>query len=121
MELEIIFGLVIFILVIIMYILIRSNVSLRNRVQEIASSKQSLATKYGKMSEQFMPFMKDYPYDPENFRFLGTPVDGVQFQDDKVVFVEFKTSNSKLSEKQKKIRDLIQNKKVDWDEVRLEA
>ncbi|MBU0530379.1 MAG: Holliday junction resolvase-like protein [Candidatus Aenigmatarchaeota archaeon] len=117
---ELILGVVVFLLFVILYSLIRSNMGLRTKIREIASSKQSLATKYGKMSEQFMPFMKDYPYNPENFRFLGTPVDGVQFEDDKVVFVEFKTSGSKLSEKQKNIREMIKKKNVDWDEVRIE-
>ena len=51
---------------------------LRAAVKELAFGKQSLAVKYGKMSEQFMPFLKDYPYEPQNFRFLGTPVDGMR-------------------------------------------
>ena len=116
---ELILGFVIFILILVLYSLIRTNSMLRAKIREISSSKQSLATRYGKMSEQFMPFMKDYPYDSENFRFLGTPIDGVQFEDDRVVFVEFKTSNSKLSEKQRKIRDIIRKKRVEWDEVRI--
>jgi len=117
---EIILGIIIFGLIIIIYSLIRYSSRLRQNIKQIASSKQSLATKYGKISEQFMPFMKDYPYKSDNFRFLGTPIDGVQFEDDKIIFVEFKTSNSKLSEKQKKIRDIVKNKKVDWTEVRMD-
>ncbi|MFH1420678.1 MAG: Holliday junction resolvase-like protein [Candidatus Aenigmatarchaeota archaeon] len=86
---------------------------------EVLSSKQSLSTKYGKMSEQFFPFMKDYPYDTSMFRFLGTPIDGVQFSDDRIVFVEFKTSSSKLSERQKHIKELVDNKKVEFKEFRI--
>ena len=83
-------------------------------------SKQSLSSKYGRMTEQFMPFMKDYPYDPQNFRFLGTPVDGVQFEPDKIVFVEFKSADGKLSAKQKGIRDLVAGRKVEFREVRVD-
>lgn len=119
MEVEIILGLIVFVLVVIVYALIRSNSNLRQSLSDLASSKQSLATKYGKMSEQFMPFMKDYPYNSNNFRFIGSPIDGLQFEDDKIVFVEFKTSNSSLSEKQKKIREMIKKKQVEWDEIRL--
>lgn len=121
MEFEILFGLVVFILVVIIYALIRTNSSLRNKIKELVSSKQSLATKYGKMSEQFMPFLKDYPYDSQNFRFIGTPVDGIQFEDDRIVFVEFKTGDSRLSAKQKNIRELIYKKKVKWEEVRISS
>lgn len=77
MVLEIILGIVVIILVLIVYYLIKTNRSLRLDIQELISKKQSLATKYGKMSEQFMPFMKDYPYDSQNFRFIGTPIDGI--------------------------------------------
>lgn len=82
--------------------------------------KSSLSSKYGKMTEQFMPFLKDYPFDPQNFRFIGSPIDGIQFDDDKIVFVEFKTATSRLSEKQRHIAELIWNKKVTFEEHRLE-
>ena len=85
----------------------------------LKSSKQSLSTKYGRMTEQFMPFMKDYPYDSQQFRFLGTPIDGVQFESDRIVFVEFKSGDSRLSARQKAIKDLVLNKKVEFKEVRM--
>lgn len=72
------------------------------------------------MTEQFMPLLRDYPYDPTNFRFLGSPIDGIQFEDDKIIFVEFKSANSQMSEKQRKIADLIYQKKVEFEEHRIE-
>ena len=92
---------------------------LHKRVEELGFSKQSLSTKYGKMTEQFMPFLKSYPYDENNFRFLGTPVDGVQFENDKIVLVEFKTSESRLSARQKAIRELVKKGRVEFEEVRI--
>jgi predicted Holliday junction resolvase-like endonuclease len=89
------------------------------QLQDVRFSKQSLSTKYGKMTEQFIPFLKVYPYNENNFRFLGTPVDGVQFEDDKIIFMEFKTGDSKLSEKQKQIKDLVQRRKIDFEEIRI--
>ncbi len=86
----------------------------------LAFQKSSLSSKYGKMSEQFMPFLKDFPYDPQNFRFLGSPIDGVQFCDDKIVFIEFKTNSSQLSPHQKQIAENIWNKKVLFEEHRIE-
>ena len=71
------------------------------------------------MTEQFLPFLDEYPYDPQNFRFIGSPVDGIQFDDDKITFVEFKIADSKLTERQKKIKELVEKKKVDFEEYRL--
>lgn len=92
----------------------------KQRYLDIAFKKSSLASKYGKMTEQFMPFLKDYPYEAQNFRFLGTPIDGVQFNDDKIVFIEFKSASSQMSQKQRQIADLVWQKKVEFEEHRIE-
>ena len=92
---------------------------LKARVRELESSKQSLSTVYGRITEQWAPFMAGYPYDPRQFRFLGSPVDGVQFEEDKVVFVEFKTNGSALSPRQQRIKELVQQGRVEWLEFRL--
>lgn len=89
------------------------------RLAQVSFQKVSLSTKYGKMSEQFMPFLKDYPYDPQLFRFIGTPVDGIQFTDDGIVFVEFKTADGKLNATQQQIRDQVERKKIEWLEFRI--
>lgn len=91
-----------------------------HELSALKSSKQSLSTKYGKLTEQFMPFMKDYPYDSQQFRFIGTPIDGLQFEPDRIVFVEFKTGSSRLTAKQRDIKDLVLNKKVEFREVRMD-
>ncbi|MBI4181587.1 MAG: endonuclease [Candidatus Aenigmarchaeota archaeon] len=92
---------------------------LRARLREMAFGKRSLAVKYGKMSEQFLPFLEGYPHDPQLFRFLGTPIDGIQFADDKIVFVEFKVGDSRLSPTQQKIRALVEQGKVTFEEIRI--
>ena len=114
-SIEIIF--ILSILIIILFLLWRRASA---RHAEVAFSKNSLSSKYGKMTEQFMPFLKDYPYDPQNFRFLGTPVDGIQFCDDKIVFIEFKSSNSQLSPRQRQIAELIWQKRVEFEEHRID-
>ena len=83
------------------------------------SRNTSLSVKYGRLTEQFLPLVQDYPWDPSNFRFLGSPIDGVQFEDDQVIFVEFKSGKSTLSRKQRHIRDLITNGKVDFRLLRV--
>lgn len=104
-------------LVVALFLKIRS---LRARLETMVFDKKSQSVRYGKMSEQFLPFMRDYPYDPERFRFLGTPIDGVQFERDQIVFMEFKTGRSTLSARQKEIKALIEKKKVAFEEVRID-
>jgi len=108
---------ILIVLVIILFILWRRASA---RHAEVAFSKNSLSSKYGKMTEQFMPFLKDYPYDPQNFRFLGTPIDGIQFDDNKIIFIEFKTNSSQLSPRQRQLAELVWQKKVEFEEHRIE-
>ena len=88
-------------------------------LQEARFRSRSLSSKYGKMTEQFIPFLDSYPYDEQNFRFLGSPIDGVQFEPDRVVLVEFKTAGSQLTKKQKEIRKLVEKGKVEFQEFRI--
>ncbi len=78
------------------------------------SRRQGALTKLGQVSEQWVPLSEDYPWDPSNFRFLGAPIDGVQFEDDEIVFVEFKTGSSKLTGRQRKIQELASSGRVSF-------
>ena len=89
-------------------------VPLKEEKKKVEERKRSLSTLYGKITEQFAPFMGAYPFDARKFRFIGSPIDGIQFEDDRIIFVEIKTANSKLTEEQKRIKELVKNKKVDW-------
>ena len=79
------------------------------------SSKHRLSTRYGLLTEQFMPFIESYPWNPTNFRFLGSPIDGVQFEEDRVILVEFKAANSRMTLRQRQIRDLVAAHKVEFE------
>ena len=92
----------------------------RQRLTELKFQKQSLSSRYGKMTEQFMPFLKNYPYNPGGFRFLGTPIDGIQFEDDKIILIEFKAANSRLTPSQQQIKTLVEDGRVDFEEHRIE-
>ncbi len=78
------------------------------------------AVRRGFTTEQWLPLAEAYPWDPRNFRFLGAPIDGVQFEDDRIVLVEFKSGRSRLSEKQVRIRDLVKSGRVEFREVRVD-
>lgn len=83
--------------------------------------QKSLSTVYGRISEQWFPLMDRYPYDSQSFRFLGTPIDGIQFEEDRIIFCEFKTNQSGLSPLQKQIKQLVQSRRVYWEEFNFTA
>ena len=118
-QLIVIFAIIFLVLILVIRYLWLKNYVLKAEVEDILSKKQSLSTKYGRMTEQFLPFLSQYPYNEQNFRFLGSPIDGVQFEKDKIVFVEFKAADSKLSQKQKEIRDLIEKNQVFFKEFNI--
>ncbi|MGB0653347.1 MAG: Holliday junction resolvase-like protein [Thermoplasmatota archaeon] len=89
------------------------------RLREARSAHQSTATRHGQIAEQFVPLSAAWPWDPKRFRFLGDPIDGIQFTDDGVVLVEIKTAGSRLSAMQRQVRDHVQAGRVTWQEVRL--
>ncbi|MBI2598192.1 MAG: endonuclease [Candidatus Diapherotrites archaeon] len=108
-----------FALALTVFFLLRQNQLLKHRLEEVLFKKTSQSVKYGKLTEQFIPFTKEFPFDSANFRFIGEPIDGLAFEDGKIFFCEFKASDSMLSTKQQKIKKLVEEKKVEWFEFRL--
>tara|TARA_B100000315_G_scaffold197645_1_gene188999 strand:- start:169 stop:480 length:312 start_codon:yes stop_codon:yes gene_type:complete len=101
--------------------IIRKNVQISRITTDhvdLKSVHRSTLVKHGKSFEQLFPYMSSYPYDMNNFRFIGSPIDGLSFEDNSVVFVEFKTGKSKLTKKQERVKKLIKDKKVEWKEIR---
>ena len=96
---------IIIVLVIALFFVLKMFFSLKNEIDDLRFSKKSQSVKYGQLTEQWIPFSDKYPYNPQNFRFIGKPIDGVSFEDDKIVFVEFKTNKSQLNENQKKVKE----------------
>lgn len=76
--------------------------------------RKSSEVRLGKIGENLAPFVRDWPWDPNRFRFLGNPVDGVQFNNDEIIFVEIKTGKARLSRSQKNLRDLVKTGKVSF-------
>ena len=88
----------------------------RQQLEDERMRQKSLSSTYGKISEQWFPLMDKFPYDAHGFRFLANPIDGVQFEEDKIIFCEFKANRSDLTTDQRRIRDLIKSGRVYWEE-----
>jgi predicted Holliday junction resolvase-like endonuclease len=89
-----------------------------------AAITRSRAVLGGKFTEQMVPFFPDFKYDPTEVRFIGSPIDMVVFpglsrgDPQEVVILEIKTGKSAgMTPVQKKIRQLIEDGMVRWDEI----
>ncbi len=93
------------------------------KIRKDAASK-SRSTLTGKITEHFIPYLPDFPYDPQDARFLGAPIDFVVFDGmsagelKEVVLVEVKTNTSGLSKRERQLRDAVNEGRVKWTEVR---
>lgn len=65
---------------------------------------------------QYQGSLKYYPYNLDAFRFIGDPVDGIQFEDDTILFVRFKTGSTPRTTQQDHIKHLLEQGKVGWFE-----
>jgi predicted Holliday junction resolvase-like endonuclease len=90
--------------------------------------RRSRAVVAGKVTEHLVPYLGEFPFNPSDVRFLGTPVDLVVFDGlsegclQEVVFVEVKTGRSaSLSTRERRIRDAILDGRVRWLEHRIDA
>jgi len=91
---------------------------LKSKITNLDSNLRSNAVRQGLTLEQWIPMSENYPWDHRNFRFLGYPIDGIQFEDEKILLVEFKSGNSRMSNKQKAIQQLVENGKVEFVEIK---
>ncbi len=98
----------------------RQRDAFRKEAQALDSRNRSQSTRYGQISEQFAPWMANWPWDPKQFRFIGAPIDGIQFTDNGIVLVEIKSARSQLSAVQRQVRDHVQAGRVYWHEHRIE-
>lgn len=81
--------------------------------------RKSSEVRLGKIGENLAPFTQHWPWPAGGFRFLGNPVDGIQFNEDEIVFVEIKTGKARLSKSQKNFKDLITEGKVRFATFRI--
>ena len=92
------------------------------REEAIARSRSVLA---GQFSEQLAPYLPDFPFKPTEARFIGKPIDFLVFKGmdekniDEVIFIEVKSGKANLSAHERKLKDIIKEKRVKWMEYRI--
>jgi hypothetical protein len=96
------------------------NVVLTANYNRILSQKKSSEVRLGRIGENMAPFFEAWPFDPNNFKFLGNPVDGISFEPEAIHFMEIKTGKARLTDSQKNVRRLIKEGKVYFSTFRVD-
>ena len=89
----------------------------REKTSRAEAVKQSGATIRGNITQHLVPYFPDFPWNPRDTRFIGTPIDLIIFSGlseekdlDGIIFVEVKSGKTgALSETQKKVKRYIEN------------
>ena len=88
--------------------------------------KRSRAVLGGLAGEQVAPYLPGFPCNPADVRFIGKPIDYLGFagasegnEIKEILFIEVKTGQSQLSEREREIKNLVQKGKVRYVEYRL--
>lgn len=86
---------------------------------KVVFQKKSSEVRLGHIAETLAPFLDQFEFEPEQCSFLGQPIDYISFGDEEITFIEVKSGNSQLNSKQRHIRNLVKDKKVNWKEIRI--
>ena len=97
----------------------RENNTLRASYKKLLSQKKQSEIVLGQITEKLVPFTDHFPYNPQEAQFLGNPIDFIVFEKDKITLVEVKSGRSRLTKKQRDIKDLVKKGKVEFNEIRI--
>lgn len=85
---------------------------------------KSQAVTMGKVTEHFIPFLPEFNFNPQDARFIGSPIDFVVFDGlsegdlRQITFVEVKSGGSTLTKRERWVRNVIQEGKITWKQVK---
>ena len=89
------------------------------------STKKQRATIKGQISETLAPWAMTIVDSVSELNFLGNPIDFIGFKgldgkgDIDIKFIEVKSGKSKLNSNQRRVRDAVIAKRIEWVEVRI--
>lgn len=94
--------------------------------------KRSVSSRVGKYMDRIAPILLDFGHDPRDVRWLGDPVDLIIFEGygnskdsgnieefNKIVICDVKTGNAVLTKEERRIKELIERKAIEWEEFRV--
>jgi len=96
---------------------------LQNRKKNMKARPErgAKAVNIGFELEHITPTLKNFPFERNDCRFISEPIDYVIFEGlykkgivTKIIFSDVKTGSARLQQKQKTIKTLVENKKVEF-------
>ncbi|MFW9832159.1 MAG: Holliday junction resolvase-like protein [Candidatus Thorarchaeota archaeon] len=95
-----------------------------DRIRKDALTKSRAVLK-GRISEQMAPLLAEFPFQPSDARFIGSPIDYIVFDGyshnnpTEIIFIDIKTGNATLSPIERRIAQLINAKRIRWMTIRI--
>ena len=96
--------------------------------------EKSRAVLKGRISEQIIPFLEQFKYNPSDARFIGSPIDYIIFdgytelKDNRVekpitvILADVKSGKSAtLTHEQKKVKEAVEEKRVRWETITFQS
>jgi len=114
----------IFVVIIVVYLkryrrIQQQYTSLSKQYSTLLSQKKSSEITTGQIAEKLVPFLNHFKHNPKDALFCGNPIDYIIFGQDQITFIEVKTGKARLTKKQKRIKAIVQQKNVEWEEIRI--
>ena len=91
------------------------------------STDRQRSTIKGQISETLAPWSMDAVNSVKELNFIGNPIDFVGFKgldgegEVEIKFIEVKSGKSKLNKNQRRVRDAVNDKRIEWVEVRIDT
>ena len=102
---------------------LNQNAAIKEARKDTAARQRS--TIKGDISEIIAPWSMNAVDSVKELKFLGNPIDFVGFKgldgegDIDIKFIEVKSGKSRLNKNQRRIRDAVDAKRIEWVEVRI--
>jgi len=117
-------GWVSLVLVAVAVVLVAALVNRQRQLRQLRRRFQGGRVRGGYIAEALAPLLDDFPVDvgkPDTSTlFLGQPVDYLHFDPEEgVTFIEVKSGDSTLSDRQRRLRDLVEAGAVYWESYRV--
>jgi predicted Holliday junction resolvase-like endonuclease len=126
------------IIVYLIWLLIKKSVNLNKiklehekaiKIAELEARKDSTTRQRsvlkGQISETIAPWSMEAVNSVKELNFLGNPIDFVGFKgldgegEVEIKFIEVKSGKSQLNKNQRRVRDAVKEKRIEWVEVRI--
>lgn len=102
------------------YNLLNNSIPITIKEERAKAVETSRVVLKGKISEEIVPLLPNFPFTISDCRFSGMPVDFIIYKGisknniEEIIFLDVKTGGAALSSSQRQIKKVIEEGKVSW-------